>query len=140
MRICRGVTRTVILTRHWAIKVPSLRAYNNGPRGVLWSVTRGIQANLSEAEWSGTPGTCPVRWTLAGLVNIYPRCTPVDHDPTVEEYEATGFLGPTDQKPGNVGYLNGLLVWIDYDQSWNDCLACRRRGFNERGRASKGAA
>ena len=126
MKIERGVTRTVILARSWAIKVPRLRSYGDGLAGVLWSITRGIQANLSEREWSGSPGTCPVRWSFAGLVNIYPRCAPATHDVTDAEYEATGLLGPADRKPRNVGWLNGRLVWIDYDMSWNDCRSCGR--------------
>jgi len=27
------------------------------------------------------------------------------------------------------GRLDGTLVLIDYDMSWNDCLPCRRAGF-----------
>lgn len=72
--IRRGITRTVLLAGRWAIKVPSHRAHGDGIRGVLWSITRGIQANFSEAEWSTSPGVCPVRWSIAGLVNVYPRC------------------------------------------------------------------
>jgi hypothetical protein len=124
MEIRRGITRTVVLVGRWALKFPSLRAYGDGPRGVVWSITRGIQANLSEITWTGSPGVCPVVWSLAGLVNLYPRCEPVLTEPTEEEYSATGVLGPTDRKASNVGWLKGRLVWIDYDMSWNDCR-CR---------------
>lgn len=124
IEIRRGITRTVFLARRWAVKVPSLRAHGDGLRGVLWSWTRGVQANLSEFDWSGSPGTCPVLWSLAGLVNVYPRCEPVTEELSDEEYEAIGFLGPADRKPHNVGRLNGCLVWIDYDNSWNDCRRC----------------
>lgn len=124
IEIRRGITRTVLLTRSWAIKIPSLRSHDNGLRGLLWSITRGISANLSELDWSGSPGTCPVRWTLAGLINVYPRCRPVEHDLTDEDYSSTGFLGPTDRKPTNLGRLGDKLVWIDYDQSWNDRPPC----------------
>jgi len=123
--IHRGITRTVLLIGRWAVKVPSFRAYGDGLRGVVWSITRGIQANLSEITWTGSPGVCPVVWSLAGLVNLYPRCQPVLTEPTEEEYSATGILGPTDRKPSNVGWLKGRLVWIDYDMSWNDCR-CRK--------------
>lgn len=124
MEVRRGITRTVFLAGRWAVKVPSVRAHNDGLRGVLWSWTRGVQANLSELDWSGSPGVCPVVWSLAGLVNVYPRCEPVTEELTDEEYEAIGLLGPTDRKPHNVGLLNGRLVWIDYEQSWNDCRRC----------------
>ena len=122
-----GMTRTVLLVGRWAIKLPSLRSYGDGPAGVLWSVTRGIQANLSEREWSGSPGTCPVVWSAAGVVNVYPRCDPVMAEPTDAEYAATGVLGPVDKKRQNVGWLAGRLVWVDYDMSWNDCR-CGRGG------------
>lgn len=121
----RGITRTVVLIDRWAIKFPSLRSHGDGLRGLLWSVTRGIQANLSEQDWSGSPGTCPVLWSLAGLVSVYPRCAPVFRELSDAEYESTGFLGPQDRKPHNLGYLDGRLVWIDYDQSFNDRPPCQ---------------
>lgn len=124
MIVRRGITRTVLLVGRWAIKIPSLRAHDGGISGVLWSWTRGVQANLSEVGWSNSPGTCPVIWSLAGLVNVYPRCDPVIEDLGDEEYRAIGFLGPVDPKPSNVGLLDGHLVWIDYDMSWNDCRKC----------------
>lgn len=126
MIVHRGITRTVFLIGRWAVKVPSLRAYDGGLAGVLWSFTRGVQANLSEREWSGSPGVCPVVWSLVGLVNLYPRCAPVLVEPTDAEYTATGVLGPVDRKRQNVGWLAGRLVWIDYDMSWNDCRVCGR--------------
>lgn len=129
IEVRRGITRTVGLIGRWAVKVPSLRAYGNGVRGVLWSVTRGIQANLSEYEWSGSPGTCPVLWSLAGLVNVYPRCELVDDDAPID-WDAIGFLAPVDRKAPNVGVLDGRVVLIDYDMSWNDSppCGCRRAG------------
>lgn len=120
MRIERGITRTVFITRRWAIKVPSSRANGNGVRGVLWSLTRGVQANLSELEWSGSPGVCPVRWSLAGLVSVYPRCESVDPD-LVVDFQSIGCLGPADKKHQNLGWLDGRIVFVDYDMSWNDC-------------------
>lgn len=115
IEVHRGITRTVFVTRRWAIKVPRLK------RGdALWSVTRGIQANLSERNWSLHPGVCPVRWSLAGLVNVYPRCEPADPGRDID-YVAIGFHSTSDRKPENVGWLGGCLVWIDYDTSWNDC-------------------
>lgn len=124
MMIRRGLTRTVLLIGRWAVKVPSIRAHGDGVSGMLWSWTRGVQANLSECQWSSSPGTCPVRWSLAGLVNIYPRCDAVTGELTEDEYQGIGFLGPVDPKSSNVGLLDGRLVWIDYDMSWNDCRRC----------------
>jgi hypothetical protein len=124
VHIARGLTRTVLLVGPWAIKVPSIRSRGQGVEGVLWSLTRGIQANLSERNWSTWPGVCPVRWSLAGLVNIYPRCAPVDRPDDEIDYDALDFPNPSDRKAANVGVLDGALVWVDYDTSWNDCRRC----------------
>lgn len=127
----RGITRTVLLTKRHAIKFPSLRGGSRGPRAFLWSLTSGIQANLSEWEWSGMPGTCPVKFSAWGLVNVYPRCEPVA-DGTEVDYDSIGFNYATDRKPDNVGYLDGRLVWVDYDMSAGDCTDCRLRGREPR--------
>jgi len=132
MKIKRGITRTVFVTRRWAIKVPSLRAHGLGVSGVLWSISRGLSANLSEREWSGQRGFCPLHFSLWGVVNVYPRadvCTeadePIDYA-TIADYPLA-----VDPKPHNVGRLNGELVWIDYDMNWNDCLACSRQAARQ---------
>lgn len=67
IEVRRGITRTVLLIGPWAVKVPSLRSNGDGLRGVLWSISRGISANLSEIQWSDSPGVCPVLRSAAGL-------------------------------------------------------------------------
>lgn len=138
--IRRGLTRTVLLTRRWAIKVPRMASHDDGLAGVLWSLARGVSANLSEREKSDRRGVCPVRWSLAGLVNVYPRCEEVDHEPTEEEYAAIGYLGPTDKGPDNVGYLDGRMVFVDFDESWNDQPPCRHLGPRGSRRRANGRA
>ncbi len=127
MKIARGITRTVFLTRRWAIKVPSLRTHERGLSGLLWSLCRGILANLSEAEWSGfSDRLCPVLKSFAGVVNIYPRCEPLDYDPSEKTYNMLSFGSPMDRKRQNVGRMsNGKLVWLDYDMNYNDPPPCR---------------
>lgn len=112
-----GVTRTVFLIGPWAIKVPSLRTHGLGFSVLLWSFCRGILANQSEAQWSGIDGVCPVRLSLAGLINIYPRCEPVEH--YLGDYADIGpsMLPLGDCKPQNLGLLHGRIVWVDYDFS-----------------------
>ena len=130
MRIARGITRTVLVGKRYAVKFPSLRAYDNGVSGVVWSIVRGISANMSEREWSGQPGLCPVRWSLFGIINVYPTATPPPSDDI--DYESISpWLPASDKKPHNVGVLNGELVWIDYDMNWNDCSPCNRRLHEE---------
>lgn len=86
-----GITRRVFITSRWAIKVPRLTNWGGGnkARGSMWSLTRGIQANLSELEWSGIDGVNPVvRSWLGGLVQIYRRATPV----RVDDLTAAGLI------------------------------------------------
>lgn len=127
-QVRRGVTRTVLLAGRWAVKVPSLCAHGKGLRGVVWGIARGLSANLSEEEWSGQEGLCPVLWSFGGLVNVYPRCEPASEELTEDVYDAVGFTGPMDKKPANLGWLNGKLVWLDYDMNWNDRPPCEHRG------------
>lgn len=122
----RGLTRTVWIGRKWVVKVPSLRAHGNGMWGLMWSLSRGIAANLSERESSHLDGVCPVVWSAWGFANVYRRAEP----PPTSPIDYVAILGrplPVDAKPENVGVLGGKLVWIDYDTSWNDCRAgCAR--------------
>jgi hypothetical protein len=136
LAVRRGVTRTVLLVGPWAVKFPSLCAHGDGLRGVLWSFARGLSANCSEELWtrSGQDGICPVRWSLAGLVNVYRRCEPASDELSEDVYAAIGFTGAADKKPANLGWLDGTLVWVDYDQSWNDRPPCEHRGGAARSR------
>lgn len=119
----RGICRTVILTRRYAIKLPRWARYNpGGLKGAMWTVSRGIQANLAEIAWAKVDGVCPVLWSFGGIVNIYPRAEPWPADGPAPDYPsiAPAFV-PTDSKRENIGILNGAPVWIDYDNSWNRC-------------------
>lgn len=129
----RGITRTVIITRRYAIKIPSFRTYGDGFAGMLWSVCRGILANQSEAMWwkHSPPDTplCPVlRSWLGCLINVYPRCRPfeVSAERELEMHNREWFpveMDPqaSDNKPENYGWLNGRVVLLDYDMNWNGC-------------------
>lgn len=113
MKVRSGLTRHVLLAGRWAVKVPRV------DRGVE-GFARGILANASEAMWSGDDGFCPVLLSIGGLVNVYPRCEPVDEfDGDYATIAST--RPPTDPKPHNLGRLDGQIVWVDYDLSWNDC-------------------
>lgn len=127
MYVRRGVTRTVLITKHYAIKVP--RIYNSkGYR--IWSFLRGWLANESEANFSeyaltayGKPQVVPViKSYFHNLINIYPRAeVETDESKLDELYDEIEFKTPSDIHIGNLGYYNGNPVWIDYDQNWNDC-------------------
>jgi hypothetical protein len=127
VKIRRGITRTVLLTKRYAIKVP--RLYDcKGHKA--WTFVRGWSANMSEVDWSyyveAKDQVCPVIKTfLGGLINVYPRaevCT--DDDVAEANWEKLTFKTPSDRKATNFGWLNGKFVWLDYDMNWNDCRKC----------------
>lgn len=117
MKIVRtGITRTVILTSRYAVKVPSLRGGSTGAR--IESFCWGVLANRSERQWHDYAGwggaVAPVigSW-LGGIVQVYPRCQPLP-------LGARGPLPrldpcPGDVKPDNFGMLGGRVVRVDYD-------------------------
>lgn len=120
-----GICRTVYLVGPWAIKTPRLRLPHpppseGGAEWRVWSLARGVQANLSERQWGGVEGVAPVLWSLLGVVNIYPRCQPWEGPEPDYDAIGVGWL-PRDRKPENIGLLDGEPVWIDYDGSWNGC-------------------
>lgn len=105
MEIRRGYSRTVILTRRRAYKLPSLASW----RRFLW----GILSNLRELERSGSPGLCPVLWGFpGGLLVVMPRC-----DPAPASLVPAGSEDPGDLDAGKFdswGLYRGLLVRVDY--------------------------
>ncbi len=121
MQIRRGVTRTVFLTKKYAIKVP--RRYKcKGHKA--WTFVRGWSANMSESDWSGYEqgGHCPVIKTfLWNLINVYPRCQVATEAEVDEHYPKMLFKTPADTKATNFGWYKGEFVWLDYDMNWNDC-------------------
>lgn len=120
-----GISRTVILTRRHAIKVPSCRGGSiGGWRGRLQSIAWGLLANQSEHQWHNfepwTGKVAPVlRSWLGGFVQVYPRCRPLPVD-AAGEYAGTAPFPMLDPDPGdhkldNFGLLAGRIVRIDYE-------------------------
>ena len=122
MKIIRtGVTRTVILVGPYAIKVPSLRGDMHGHR--LGSFCLGVLANQSERTWSSfeeweAGAVAPVlRSWLGGIVQVYPRCDPLDWPDDDEHRDRLPLLEPDpgDVKVNSYGLLHGKIVRLDYD-------------------------
>jgi hypothetical protein len=133
MHIRRGMTRTVFITKRYAIKVP--RIYNaKGYR--VWNFLRGWLANQSEADFSeyassggySKPQVAPViKSYLYNLINVYPRAEVEYVEAKLDDlYDELEFKTPSDIHVGNLGYYRGNPVWLDYDQNWNDCKRCRQ--------------
>ena len=130
-----GVTRLVILTKRWAIKVPTPMY---GWKYFLY----GLLANMQEREWSGFDSRlCPIRWSSKyGLVVIMPRCIPLTDDEFIEhvhdnwlrmrEEETNEPLPysidlPVELKTCSFGWLDNQIVAVDYG-------GCGRRGRTTR--------
>lgn len=120
--IRRGISRTVFLVGRYAVKVPSFRGHVHGDmRGRIAGFARGVLDNQAEYLWHDFEGwqgkVAPVlhSW-LFGVVQVYPRCAPLD---VVDDEEGRATLPLLDPDPGDVkvdnfGRLNGRIVRIDY--------------------------
>lgn len=115
-----GCTRTVILTRRWAIKLPGLWAYSPCEwwRGLLY----GLLANMQEAKFSktGWPELCPVSFALpGGFLVVMPRARVMSDDEFIA-FDVKAFLDrpnytvPAEAKSNSFGFLDGRIVAIDY--------------------------
>lgn len=123
-QIRRGVTRIVLVTKKYAIKVP--RLYDcKGHKA--WSFVRGWAANMSEWDWTNYEGAevCPVIKSYFGsLINVYPKCRVATEEEAELNYPKMRFKTPSDTKASNFGWYKGKFVWLDYDMNWNDCRKC----------------
>lgn len=122
--VCVGTTRVALLVGPWAVKVPRVSASGHGR---LWGFAHGVLANLSERRISARDdieGIAPVLWSLAGLVQLYPRCDPAPYEP--HDYSLIASPGvPVDPRPHNVGVLDDELVFVDYAEA-GECATCAR--------------
>jgi hypothetical protein len=110
-----GITRTVLLTRNYAIKFPTLRMW---PENFL----RGMLANMQERYWRKETGRdarlCPVLWCAwLGFVLIMPRVRTFEwkrelhrDSPFWNRFEGL----PLDAKSDSLGWHNGKFVLVDY--------------------------
>lgn len=104
---CCGRNRWVLLTRRYAIKVPSLRTW----RDFLF----GLLNNMTEAQWGrkGLTEYCPVLWALpGGFAVVMPRVKVLDLE-EFQNLDLSGYKG-IEHKPDSFGWLGGRLVCVDY--------------------------
>lgn len=109
-RITTGITRTVYVTRRWAIKTPSCRY---GWKYFL----HGLLANLQEREWWGydyrPEALCPVlAASRLGFWLVMPVATDIAENelPPREDFADL----PCDYKHDNFGWYQGRIVLRDY--------------------------
>jgi hypothetical protein len=113
-RITDGFTRTVYLTRRYAIKVPCCR-YG-------WRIfLTGLLCNMQERVFSpvGWPELCPVLWAdRFGFILIMPRVPLLERELSDAEFlaftEHGDYLVPAENKVGHFGFYEGRLVTVDY--------------------------
>lgn len=103
-----GVTRIVILTSKYAIKIPRI--------DYGWmKFIEGIYSNLSEHNcWINVKNDkllCPTLYSFGGLFNVMPRIKICE---TEEEIKSIRKVKYEDRKPINYGYYNGRIVCVDY--------------------------
>ena len=109
MRIRRGITRTVWLVGPWAIKFPSMRY-----AGLFFF--KGCMANLEETwHWNDLKhrryAMAPVIWCgWFGLFLVMKRAEEAPRGTSFPVY----LHGMMDEKPENIGVINGITVWVDY--------------------------
>ena len=108
----------------WAIKVPTTRPYGRRHKR-LWAWCRGYLANESEVQWSGVEGVCPIVWRLGKVVVCFKRAIPLDYEKSADDVEwwdaISSDLPFGDRKTENLGVVDDVIVWVDYDSSWNGC-------------------
>lgn len=120
-----GVTRFVLLTRRWAIKVP--RVYLPRPeldRGLLRPVddfVRGWLANRSEWVQRRRRDVNPPVHTLAFFVSVYRRADALVHPRFAEAWEedhAEIGYSYEERKASSWGRVGDRWLLIDYDRAW----------------------
>jgi hypothetical protein len=114
MKIARGATRSVLLTKRHAFKFAT---WNSWPLFLA-----GLLANMQEREFGtlGWDGFCPVLWALpGGLMVVMPRAEPMtDYD--WEGFNPDHFVHrelytiPAELKQSSFGFLDGEIVAVDY--------------------------
>jgi len=123
MEIRYGATRTVLLTRKYAIKVPSCHTWRSFLTGLLANLQERVFATLQDDR------LCPVVFSLpGGLLVVMPRVTEL----TEYDWEELGLINGVTRwmggeaaegnyplpvefgKRSSFGWHKGRLVAIDY--------------------------
>ena len=113
--IKHGATRTVVLTRKLAIKIPYIFCWKNFLYGIL--------ANMQEAEFSKLkhPLLCPVLFKFPlGLFIVMPKADVQSQHMNDwlllarKDADCELLFNIVEQKDDSIGLLNGQLCAVDY--------------------------
>lgn len=111
----QGITREVLLTDHYAIKIPKL-IYG-------WhKFLCGLLANMQEVTFAraGLAGLCPIVFSVpGGWLLVMHRAEPLSNDEwqlfdAKSFCERTEYTIPAEFKQSSFGKLDGKIVAIDY--------------------------
>ena len=121
-----GVTRIVILTQKYAIKVPTVMY---GWKMFLY----GLLGNMNERRWSGAKGLCLVLWGCpGGFLNVMPRCSALTDDEfcalVPKRWGKGGALPEVELKTCSFGRLAGKIVAVDYGGYGWEADKCQKCG------------
>jgi len=122
--ITHGITRLVILTDKYAIKIPKPRVWNHFLRGLLASMEERliweiacIDDKVNNHLWDCKEHLCPVVWcSWGGWILVMKRAEELDPDEHWEKIQVLEKLCG-DHKRDNYGKIDGKLVMFDYGES-----------------------
>ena len=108
-----GITRTVLVTDNYAIKVPSLHHR---------LLVRGWLANRSEWKQSWRTDVHPPLYTLGHVVTVYRAALTLDglDSSTAPWQDIPPRYTGDEAKRSSWGVVAGRLALIDYDRAWED--------------------
>lgn len=115
-----GCSRTVLLTKRYAFKFPSL--YNSLGRFGWREFLQGLLANMQEITFARTQWKelCPVLFYIpGGFLVVMPRVQILTDEEflaiNLNEFLDTGdYYVPAERKANSFGWLNGEIVAVDY--------------------------
>ncbi|MEK6828853.1 MAG: hypothetical protein AABY15_01915 [Nanoarchaeota archaeon] len=128
MKVRRGTTRTVILTKKYAIKIAR---FWHSMKGHRWKMfLRGILANIDEKFWwkceYKREKLCPVVWkSPLGVILVMKKATPLKESEYDKDAFACTFENLSlDNKIENFGKIENKVVLVDYADSRYMCSDC----------------
>jgi hypothetical protein len=121
MRVNRkGVTRLVIELERVVIKIPNFTCqWNHFLIGLLANIKENTAWKTSKLRDEGDLSymLCPVKWcSWGGWVLVMEKAVPCDDGEEIDYMQWIYVDYGGDDKPCNYGWLDGILVKLDYGQ------------------------